>query len=192
MKAMMKSTVGALIALAMGAATASGSADAQSQTTSALKSPAQTNVYEPMAYFAALDGRSYSARWKDKNETYTDVTRYEMILGGRALQSTHRITENGYGGRTIFFYDEAKKKYVYHYFTNGGFHTMGEATLHDGVLQSAEEVSGHSTIALVKAMSVFSPDRIEVRVVYVGKDGEETPTPARTYSPVADPGPLFP
>lgn len=156
------------------------------------KAEAAAPAYEPMAYFSALDGKSFSAQWKDKNGTYTDVASYEVILGGRALQSTHRIKENGYGGRTIFFYDEGAKKYVYHYFTTGGFHTTGAATLSDGVLQSAEEVNGHASIALVKAMSVFTPDKIEVRVVYVGKDGKETPTPARIYRPVADPGPLFP
>lgn len=180
--------------IALAALAVAGNADAASpKAAAAPKSSAPSSAaYEPMAYFAALDGKTFSAQWKDKNGTYTDVARYEMILGGRALQSTHRIKENGYGGRTIFFYDEGKKKYVYHYFTNAGFHTAGEATLHEGVLQSAEEVSGHPSIALVKAMSVFAPDKIEVRVVSVGKDGEEAPAPARLYKPVADPSPLFP
>lgn len=147
--------------------------------------------YAPMAYFAGLDGKTFSAQWKDAKGTYTDVVRYDLILGGRALQSTHRIKENGYGGRTIFFWDEGAKKYVFHYFTSAGFHTSGEFALKNGAVETAETVNGHPTIAGVRSSTRFSPDKIEVNSVYVGKNGEETPNPPRIYAPVADPGPLF-
>lgn len=150
------------------------------------------SAYAPMTYFAQLDGKTYRAEWKDAKGTYTDVTRYDLILGGRALQSTHRIKENGYGGRTIFFWDEGAKKYVYHYFTNAGFHTSGRFDMKDGAIETVEDVAGHPTIARVKSRSRFAPDRIEINATYIGKDGEETATAPRIYTPVADPGALFP
>ena len=149
-------------------------------------------AYEPMAYFASLDGKTFSAQWKDAKGTYTDVAKYELILGGRALQSTHRIRENGYGGRTIFFYDEGAKRYVYHYFTNAGFHTSGAADLKDGFIETVEIVNGHKTIAAVKSKSRFAADKLDINAIYVGKDGKETATPPRIYRPVVDPGDLFP
>jgi hypothetical protein len=149
-------------------------------------------TYAPMAVFAPLDGKAYRAEWIDEAGKKTvDVATYEMILGGRALQSTHRIEGSSYGGRTVFFYDEAAHAYVFHYFTTGGFHTAGSAELKDGVLTSSETVNGHAEIAAVRARSTFKPDEIRVDVIYVGKDGSETATPSRSYRPIADPGPLF-
>lgn len=154
--------------------------------------PAGSAAYEPMAVFASFDGKSYRAEWTDENGTFVDVATYDMILNGRALQSTHRLQGIDYGGRTIFFWDEAAKKYVYHYFTTGGFHTHGSADIVDGVMVTEEKVEGHDAIASVKSKSIFKPEEIAVDVVYVGKDGSETPAPRRVYKPVADPGPLFP
>lgn len=153
---------------------------------------AAAGTYAPMAPFAALDGKAFEAKWSDRpGATTNDVVVYEMILGGRALQSTHRIKGSPYGGRSIFFYDEGAKKYVFHYFTTGGFHTAGDAAFVDGALIAEEAVNGHATIASVKSRSTFSPEEIRVAVTYVGKDGSETPAPVRVYRPVADPGPLF-
>lgn len=150
-------------------------------------------AYAPMAPFAGLDGKSYRAEWSDDGAKKTvDVAKYEVILGGRALQSTHRIEGSTYGGRSIIFYDEAAKKYVYHYFTTGGFHTTGAAEMKDGVFVSSEAVNGHATIAEVRAHSVFKPEQLSVDVIYVGKDGSESKQPTRIYRPVADPGELFP
>lgn len=159
--------------------------------TSAVKTAAP-GVYAPMAVFAPLDGRAYRAEWADENGTFVDVATYELILNGRALQSTHRLQGLDYGGRTIFFWDEGAKKYVYHYFTTGGFHALGAADFAGGKMTTEEKVEGHETIASVRSSSSISPDEIVVDVVYVGKDGTETPGGKRVYKPVADPGPLFP
>lgn len=146
-----------------------------------------------MNVFAPLDGKAFRAEWSDKPDGATvDTVVYEMILGGRALQSTHKIKDSSYGGRSIFFYDEGAKKYVYHYFTTAGFHTSGVADIKDGVMMSEEKVDGHDTIASVRSRATFSPEEIKVEVVYVGKDGTETPAPLRIYRPIQDPGPLFP
>ena len=154
--------------------------------------PAGSPDYAPMKIFAFLDGRAFRAAWSDENGDFVDVATYDMILNGRALQSTHRLQGIDYGGRTIFFWDEAAKKYVYHYFTTGGFHTHGTAEFIDGVMVTEEKVEGHDTIDLVKARSTFNPEEIAVEVVYVGKDGGEKAAPRRVYKPIASPGRLFP
>lgn len=177
--------------LVLALSSAAAALQAAAAETPALK-PAGSPAYEPMAVFAAFDGRSYRAEWTDENGTFVDVATYDLILNGRALQSTHRLQGMDYGGRTIFFWDEAAKKYVYHYFTTGGFHTHGSARFVGGAMVTEEKVEGHDKIAAVKSKSIFRPEEIAIDVVYVGMDGSETPAPRRIYKPVADPGPLFP
>lgn len=149
-------------------------------------------AYEPMKVFAPFAGKTLRGEWSDEKGTYVDIAKYQLILNGRALQSTHRLEGGDYGGRTIFFFDEGAKKYVYHYFTTAGFHTHGSADFVDGALVTEEKVEGHETIGSVKSRSVFGDGDIRISVVYVGKDGTETPGGERVYRPVADPGRLFP
>lgn len=167
------------------AACATGAADARAAVAAAA-------AYEPMKAFSPFAGKTFRSAWTDENGTFVDVAKYELILNGRALQSTHRLQGKDYGGRTIFFFDEGAKKYVYHYFTTAGFHTLGSAEFVDGALVTEEKVEGHATIDSVRSRSVFGKDEIAIEVVYVGKDGTETPGGRRVYKPVADPGPLFP
>jgi hypothetical protein len=149
--------------------------------------------YAPMAPFAGIDGKTYRAEWSDEKGNKTrDVATYELILSGRALQATHRIEGSTYGGRTIVFFDEGAQKYVYHYFTTGGFHTTGSAEMKDGVFTSVEAVNGHANVAEVIGRSTFGADAVKVEVVYVGKDGAKSPQPARLYRPIAAAGELFP
>jgi hypothetical protein len=149
--------------------------------------------YEPMAAFAPFVGKSFRGEWTDENgETLVDVATYEMILNGRALQSTHRLVGKNYGGRTIFFFDEGAKSYVFHYFTTAGFHTSGSSDFIDGGLVTEETVEGHATIASVRSKATFKPDEILIDVVYIGKDGSQTPGGSRRYRPIPDPGRLFP
>lgn len=156
---------------------------------------AVSEAYAPMAPVAPMVGKTWRGSWTDDSgKEIVDLSQAEFILGGRALQTTHRIEGGDYGGRTIFFYDEAAKKYVYHYFTTAGFHTMGEATIENGVMTTTEDVAGHATVAQVRGVMRFSGDEMKVDVVYVGKDGSETPAPTRTYRPLhgAVAAPLFP
>lgn len=149
-------------------------------------------VYEPMAKFAPFSGKTFRGEWSDPDGTqYVDIAKWELILNGRALQSTHRLEGKDYGGRTIFFYDEGAKNYVFHYFTTAGFHTSGTSQFADGGLVTEEKVDGHETIASVRSKVTFGADALEIDVVYVGKDGSETPGGHRVYREIADPGRLF-
>lgn len=161
----------------------------------AAKTIAESSVaapYEPMSKFAPFSGKTFRGEWTEGNgEKLVDTAKYELILNGRALQSTHRLMGKDYGGRTIFFYDESAKNYVFHYFTTAGFHTTGTSDFVDGGLVTVEKVEGHDTIGSVRSKVIFGADAIEVDVVYVGKDGSETPGGHRIYKEIADPGRLF-
>lgn len=148
--------------------------------------------YAPMAMFTPFAGKTFRGEWTaDNGETLVDIAKWELILNGRALQSTHRLEGKDYGGRTIFFYDEGAKNYVFHYFTTAGFHTTGVSQFVDGGLVSEETVEGASAVASVRSKATFGPDAIVIDVVYVGKDGAETPGGRRVYTEIADPGRLF-
>ncbi|MEZ5894865.1 MAG: hypothetical protein R3C40_06675 [Parvularculaceae bacterium] len=148
--------------------------------------------YAPMAPFAPFAGKTMRGEWTDDTgKQIVDIAKWEMILNGRALQSTHRLEGGDYGGRTIFFFDEGAKTYVYHYFTTAGFHTTGAAEFVDGALVAEEQVEGHESIASVRSRASFIGDELRTDVVYVGKDGGETPGGVRVYKVIDDPGPLF-
>lgn len=167
-------------------------ASAPSVETKTVEAASLAAPYEPMAMFAPFSGKTFRGEWTDENgEPLVDIAKWELILNGRALQSTHRLEGKDYGGRTIFFYDEGAKNYVFHYFTTAGFHTTGISQFVDGGLVTDEKVEGHDTVGSVRSKVTFGADAIEVDVVYVGKDGSETPGGHRIYREIADPGRLF-
>ena len=181
----------ALLALAA-CARPEASAAASSLESKTIEEVSLSPAYQPMAMFAPFSGKTFRGEWTDDNgEKLVDIAKYEMILNGRALQSTHRLQGKDYGGRTIFFYDEGAKNYVFHYFTTAGFHTAGTSDFIDGGLVTVENVEGHDTVGSVRSKVIFGADAIEIDVVYVGKDGSETPGGHRVYKEIADPGRLF-
>jgi hypothetical protein len=189
---MRKIAIAALIALAAcskPAAEAPSAASVERQTADAASVAAP---YAPMAVFAPFSGKTFRGEWEDADGTTTvDIAKYEMILNGRALQSTHRLEGKDYGGRTIFFFDDRAKNYVFHYFTTAGFHTTGISEFIDGGLVTDEKVEGHESIASVRSKVTYGADEILIDVVYVGKDGSKTPGGSRVYKPIVDPGRLF-
>lgn len=150
------------------------------------------DVYEPMTAFAPLDGMVLRGEGAGPDgKPIVDIARYNMILGGRAFQSTHRLEDGSYGGRTIFFYDESAKKYIFHYFTTAGFHTTGELMLTETGFTSVEEVQGHPTIVEVRSEVIFGEDEIRVLPSHVDKDGKVSSSEVRIYKRIEDPGSLF-
>jgi hypothetical protein len=130
---------------------------------SATDPTAGETTYEPMRIFAPYAGRT----WRGRGANSTDVARWELILDGRALQITHRIADSTYGGRSIIFYDEGARAYVFHYFTTAGFHTLGSATVEGGVLEVTENVAGHPTVTQVRSRSHLQSGRISTSSEYL-------------------------
>ncbi|MBB5518155.1 hypothetical protein [Amphiplicatus metriothermophilus] len=146
--------------------------------------PSKTAVaaYEPMAPFAPLAGSAWRGEGAGPDGApIVDTVVYDFILEGRALQSTHRLADGSYGGRTIIFYDEGAKEYVFHYFTTAGFHTTGTVRLEEDGFEAVETVHGHETIAQVRARATIGEDALTVDSLYVDRNGVEKPGRTMTY-----------
>lgn len=158
----------------------------------AAKEPAATAAYAPMAPFAKLAGTAWRGEGEGPDsKSVADIVRYEMIIGGRAFQATHRLEDGSYGGRTIFFYDEGAKKYIFHYFTTAGFHTLGEITPTDNGFVSVEKIEGNTKYAEVRAEMIFENEAIRVKTTLVDKSGKASGGGDLVYHRIEDPGVLF-
>ncbi len=147
--------------------------------------------YEPMALFLRFAGQTMQGQWvEDDENVVTDISYGKMILNGRAYQATHKIKGSTYGGRTIIFYDESAKSYIYHYFTTAGFHTTGEIVLIENGYKGHEKVNGHPEIAAVSSSVEIEGDSFTVKVQYQSHAGEWSDAPVRTYQPVDGPRPF--
>lgn len=102
-------------AVAMLAACSRPAAEAPSAETPSIEAAtadaaSTVEPYAPMAAFAPFSGKTFRGEWTDENgERLVDFAKWELILNGRALQSTHRLEGKDYGGRTIFFMMRARR-----------------------------------------------------------------------------------
>ncbi|MEO1251602.1 MAG: hypothetical protein AAFW81_04560 [Pseudomonadota bacterium] len=152
----------------------------------------EKTAYEPMAVFAELAGRSWRGEGTGPDGApIVDIAKYEMILGGRAFQATHRLESGVYGGRTIIFYDEAAEQHIFHYFTTAGFHTTGVIEPTEKGFSAVETVIGHSDYAEVHSDVVLEGDTLRVASRHVKKTGEMSEGEGMVYREIDDPGPLF-
>lgn len=150
------------------------------------------DAYEPMAVFAKLAGRSWRGEGTGPNgQPIVDIARYEMILLGRAFQSTHKLEGGTYGGRTVYFYDEGAKEYVFHYFTTAGFHTTGTIVPTENGFTAIETVNGHPEIDEVHSEIIVGEKEMRVLSHHVSHDGEESAGDTLIYAEIDDPGPLY-
>lgn len=116
-----------------------------------------------------------------------DVMRWERALNGKAIRVLHSVNDGVYGGETIYMWDEKKKVVTYHYFTTGGFMTVGSLTLQDGKLITHEVVSGSAGgVTEVRGTSELTSGG-EFRVkTEQRKDGKWQPGHAVTYKEAKD------
>ena len=148
--------------------------------------------YQPMSIFEDLAGRAWRGEGTGPNgQPIVDIAVYEMILNGRAFQSTHRLEDGSYGGRTIFFYDESAKTYVFHYFTTAGFHTEGTVTPTENGFMVIENVKGHAEFAAVHSEMIIDGDKLRVASRHVAHDGTVSDGDGIVYREIANPGALF-
>lgn len=88
-----------------------------------------------------------------------DVMRWERALNGKAVRVLHSVNNGGYGGETIFMWDEASRTVRYHYFTTAGFMTTGSLEFKDGRLHTHEVLAGGSgAVTEVRGVSELLPD----------------------------------
>ncbi len=148
--------------------------------------------YQPMAVFEGLDGKTFRGEGAGPDGApIIDIAKWQTILGGRAFQSTHRLEDGSYGGRTIFFYDEDAKEYIFHYFTTAGFHTTGTATPTRDGFMVIEQVRGHPKYVEVRSEIAIGEGSMRVASRHKDKNGVFTDGEVMIYHEIEDPGPLF-
>jgi len=115
----------------------------------------------PLAPFEALMG-TWTGETTNPDATGGDIMHFEWIIGGAAVQHTHILADGSYGGRTIYFFDQALNEgsgsIIYHYFTTAGFHTEGTAWWEGDTIHAVEDVVGHASITQVDATVTFNED----------------------------------
>ncbi len=118
-----------------------------------------------------------------------DVVRYERALNGMAVRSLHSLNNGMYGGETLFRWDDAAGKLVFHYFTTQGFVTKGEIRQNsDGSFTSIEVVEDPTKadgVTRVEAEFHIEPDRLVVRSTYF-RGEDSSPGHAAEYAPTPD------
>ena len=121
-----------------------------------------------------------------------DVQRWERALNGQAVRLLHSINDGVYGGETLFTWDEKKQTLVYHYFSTGGFITIGTLEVKEGKFITHEDVKGDANgITEVRGTSELLPEgKFHVKTEYLRK-GEWVPGHEVTYEPAPGSKVLF-
>jgi hypothetical protein len=135
---------------------------------------AEPQLDEHLAAFAPLVGKTWRGEFKSstKEKPMFDVARWDVILKGKAIRSTHSVNDGIYGGETIIMWDRQKKTLAAFYFTTAGFFTESTFELKDGKLLSRETVRGNQQgITEVEAVSEVSDGKLHVKSRYL-KNGQ--------------------
>lgn len=126
-----------------------------------LTAQAQGPIKE-LAALASFTGKT----WKsvsgsvDGSENFTDVSKWEWAMHGRAVRITHSICDGSYGGESLIHWDAQQQKIIFRYVTTAGFYTDGEITPVENGIEVHEFVRG----------ALGGPT--ETRSAYIMKDGE--------------------
>ena len=112
-----------------------------------------------------------------------DVSKWQRVLNGKAISTTHSINEGEYGGESMIFYDIKKQSLVFYYFTTAGFYTKGTIkVLSPTQFVAYEDVTGSKEgITKVKSTSEFKDQQFVVSTSYL-KKGEWTKPEQRIYT----------
>ena len=76
-----------------------------------------------------------------------DVSRYEWVLGGKAVRITHSINDGDYGGEALLHWNTDKAAITYRYVTTASFYTEGTITPTDNGFDAHEMVYGNAGAA---------------------------------------------
>ena len=149
---------------------------------------AEPQLDEHLAAFAPLVGKTWRGEFKNstKEKPMFDVARWDVILKGKAIRSTHSVNDGIYGGETIIMWDPEKKTLAAFYFTTAGFFTESTFELKDGKLLSREKVRGNQQgITEVEAVSEVTEGKLHVKSRYL-KNGQWSDGHEITYAEAPD------
>jgi hypothetical protein len=128
---------------------------------------------EHLAPLAPFVGKTWRGEFKTstKEKPLFDVSKWEVVLQGKAIRATHSVNDGVYGGETIIMWDREKEKLAGFYFTTAGFFTESTFEMKDGRLVSREVVRGNQQgITEVEAVTELRSGAMHVTSRYL-KDG---------------------
>ncbi|MGF1605354.1 MAG: hypothetical protein ACFB22_03360 [Rhodothalassiaceae bacterium] len=130
---------------------------------------------DELAQMAPLVGKTWRSEGvDDQGKSMVDVSRWEWILGGRAIRIVHSLNQGAYGGQTTVYPDPKGDGFRFHYVTTGGFVTEGRIAIEGGVMTATEAVTGHPEITQVKSISRLVDGVLQSRSHYL-RNGEWIP-----------------
>ncbi len=151
--------------------------------------PAESYLDEHLAPFKPFLGKTFRGELKDSTpeKPMFDVSRWERMLGGKAVRNQHSVGEGVYCGESIVFWDSASSSLIYYYFTTGGFYTQGTMTVAGGKYSAHEKVTGQvEGITEVRSTGELLADgTLKVSSEYL-KSGQWVPGHAATYRETPD------
>jgi len=142
----------------------------------------------PLDVFAPLCGKTWQGHFTGPDGTeMTDVSRWERVLGGKAVRTVHSLNGGVYGGESLLYWDPEAETIAFVYVTTAGFRTEGTMTVEGDTFTSHEEVIGSADgITEVRATSRLRDDgALEVKSEYL-QAGKWVPGHAVTYTEAPD------
>jgi hypothetical protein len=108
---------------------------------------AETGSLDPqLEPLRPLLGKTWKGTFKSStpDKPVIDISNWERALNGKAVRIVHSINQGAYGGESIVFWDKEKQAVCYHYFTTGGFMTIGTIKFDGDKIVTHEKVSGNA------------------------------------------------
>ena len=127
-------------------------------------------------------GKTWKGLLNAEKKQY-DVSRWEVVLRGRAVRLLHSVGDGVYGGESLIHWDPVAKEVVYDYVTTAAFTTRGTmASSGPGKVEVREVVRGEAGgVTEVRATTEILPDgrmKVSTRML---RNGEWKENPPRIY-----------
>ena len=134
---------------------------------SAQSSPAEaatpSAASQALAAFDPLIGKTWRGASLNAVDAIDEV-RFERILNGHAIRSTHSVNGGVYAGETLITWDAAQNRLVSFYATTGGFYTTGTIVVRGpGAFDFDQVVHGLPDLPGVRATTSFENGVYRIR-----------------------------
>lgn len=135
---------------------------------------------EPLRPFT---GKTWRGLVNEEKKLY-DVSRWEVVLGGRAIRILHSVGDGIYGGESLVRWDPVEKAIVYDYVTTAPFTTHGTVSpLGPGKVETREVVRGEAGgVTEVRGVMEILPDGRLKGSTRMLRNGAWTENPPKVYS----------
>jgi hypothetical protein len=142
----------------------------------------------PLDVFKPFCGKTWQGEFTGPDGArMVDVSRWELILGGKAVRTVHSLNDGVYGGESLMFWDGERETLAFVYVTTAGFRTEGTIAVDGATFTSHEVVHGSADgITEVRATSHLKEDGTMETVSEYLRDGTWTPGHTVTYVEAPD------